>query len=698
MTCSTFSARCAALAVILCSSVHAADFRRGDSNADGSVNIADPVFTLQYLFATGREPSCSDAADANDDGTLNITDAIFLLGSLFDGGDPPPAPAEACGADPTADELECVSFAPCGDVDAPTVVISEFMAVNARTLRDGDREYSDWLELENRGDTEVDLEGFYLTDSKNELAKWQFHDGADTTLAAGERMLVFASGRDAADYVDRDGRFHTSFELNGNGEFLALVHPDGTTILDAYSSVPDQVRGASFGHIDSASVTSEFFSEGDDASALVPANAELPDGWTSVAFDDAAWTTAPSPFGFESEETGLFRGKFESDVGAALSGRSSILLRAPFALESLEGIESLRLWMRFDGGFVAYLNGVEVARAGAPDVLDGDAQASSPRGDRDAIAAFTTFDVDPALLSAGDNVLAVHGLADSQNAERYLISPVLEASVSGPADVYFLQPTPGEPNAVEYAERVVRDTEFSVDRGYYDGTIDVAVTTPTPGAIIRYTLDGSAPSASHGELYTAPLTIETTTVLRAVAVRNRALPSDVDTQTYLFLEGENGVLRQPSRPPGYPSVWAGVPSDFEMDPEIVNHPSYRDTIAADLRSLPALSVVLDRADFIEMYNNPQARGFGAEHPTSVELFDGPGGEEFQVDAGMRIQAAPDATPSTRSTPFASTSAALRSGQATPRVVCKRAVRRRRSWRVRQDCLAGRVQQHVPTLV
>ena len=87
--------------------------RRGDSNGDGVVNIADAVSTLGFLFGGAVDPSCMKAADANDDGAVNIADAIKILGHLFGGEGPLANPFGACGTDPTADGLTCVSYPPC---------------------------------------------------------------------------------------------------------------------------------------------------------------------------------------------------------------------------------------------------------------------------------------------------------------------------------------------------------------------------------------------------------------------------------------------------------------------------------------------------------------------------------------------------------------------------------------------------------
>lgn len=82
-------------------------FRRGDVNQDGSVNIADAVGTLSYLFSAGSPGNCHDAMDMGDNGAVDISDAIYLLGFLFSSGPAPLAPFGACGEDPTADALPC---------------------------------------------------------------------------------------------------------------------------------------------------------------------------------------------------------------------------------------------------------------------------------------------------------------------------------------------------------------------------------------------------------------------------------------------------------------------------------------------------------------------------------------------------------------------------------------------------------------
>ena len=93
------------------------EFRRGDANADASVDISDPVFTLQFLFLGGDSPACLDAADGNDSGVLDLSDPVYILQFLFLAGQRPPAPGHLeCGPDPTGDVLNCSTYGECPPV------------------------------------------------------------------------------------------------------------------------------------------------------------------------------------------------------------------------------------------------------------------------------------------------------------------------------------------------------------------------------------------------------------------------------------------------------------------------------------------------------------------------------------------------------------------------------------------------------
>jgi len=108
--------------------VDAADFVRGDCNADGlpgggnaGCDLADPIFLLNSLFLGGQPPVCAEACDANDDGGLHVADAVYMLIYCFIGGAPPAAPFPECGRDPDAWTLGCREFPPCAGPTNPCV-------------------------------------------------------------------------------------------------------------------------------------------------------------------------------------------------------------------------------------------------------------------------------------------------------------------------------------------------------------------------------------------------------------------------------------------------------------------------------------------------------------------------------------------------------------------------------------------------
>lgn len=80
-------------------------FLRGDANGDGTIDISDGVFTLNYLFVFGEDPPCLAAADANADGAVNVADAVYLLGFLFQFASPPPPPHPTCGESTESGDL-----------------------------------------------------------------------------------------------------------------------------------------------------------------------------------------------------------------------------------------------------------------------------------------------------------------------------------------------------------------------------------------------------------------------------------------------------------------------------------------------------------------------------------------------------------------------------------------------------------------
>ena len=194
----------------------------------------------------------------------------------------------------------------------------------------------------------------------------------------------------------------------------------------------------------------------------------------------------------------------EGNLEAAMAGVSaSAYLRMPFDPGDLDGLSSLSLRMRYDDGFVAYLNGIEIASRNAPANVDWHSAASAERAEEEAslvevidVTAFANL-----LVPNSTNVLAIHGLNVSAPDGDFLLSPeLIGVPLSAPVDwLYFTSPTPGQPNGSGFLG-FVNDTRFSIDRGFYRAPIEVVVHSETNGAEIIYTTDGSDPGGEQRHL------------------------------------------------------------------------------------------------------------------------------------------------------------------------------------------------------
>jgi len=209
---------------------------------------------------------------------------------------------------------------------------------------------------------------------------------------------------------------------------------------------------------------------------------------------------------------------------------------------------------------------------------------------------------------------------------------------------YLVTPTPGSPNSgSQTVAGFVTEPVFSHERGYYDRSFDLALSSATPDVVIYYTTDGSRPTDSTGTRYNNPVRIAGSSTravrtIRAVAYRDGFLPSHVVTSSYLFAER---VLTQPSNPTGFPSSWPGTAADYQMDPQVINRAGNR-TMAIDaLETLPTISIV---SEIDELFGSsrgnvthPSSSGDAWEREVSVEMIHPQGGDGFQVDSGFRVQ-------------------------------------------------------------
>jgi len=369
--------------------------------------------------------------------------------------------------------------------------------------------------------------------------------------------------------------------------------------------------------------------------------------WTGITASDGSFTvraeadpSSPEARKAYSFDVFMLAGGFAgSDIQKKmLNNNASLWTRIKFELADgeVDLFDTLTLRMRYEDGFIAYLNGVEVARSNFEGPAQWNSSATVNRQNNLAME-FVSFDISGAisLLRQGTNILAIHALNDKAGDGDFLILPELIAASSMGVPQYFTQATPGKFN-VPGAIDVVTDTKFSRERGFYDAPFLVSITTETNGATIRYTTDGSTPTEVYGQLYTGPILIAKTISLRAMAFKPGWISTNVDTQTYIFLAN---VISQPANPAGFPATWGSTTADYAMDSRVVNDTRYKNLMRSSLLSLPSISIVTDLNNLFGttgIYDNSTMAGVAWERPASIEWINPDGTTGFHVNAGLRI--------------------------------------------------------------
>jgi hypothetical protein len=109
-------------------------------------------------------------------------------------------------------------------------MINEVMSSNVSTITDNYGDYDDWLEIYNPNNDSLDLANYFITDNLVMPARFKL-------LASGDSMKIEPHGH-LLIWIDDDteqGVLHSNFKFSSSGDFIALVDPDGETIVDSVS-------------------------------------------------------------------------------------------------------------------------------------------------------------------------------------------------------------------------------------------------------------------------------------------------------------------------------------------------------------------------------------------------------------------------------------------------------------------------------
>jgi hypothetical protein len=502
--------------------------------------------------------------------------------------------------------LICASIVPT----SAQILVNEVSASNTRGYPDMTdfEDYPDWIELHNPGAAAISLNGYFLSDNPGKPFKWRIPNGA--TIDPDGYLIILADGHDAGPGESHPRgywpwrnftteKYHSNFSLSADGESVVLTRATGisTSTLVAEGSVW------------------KYLDDGSDASTQ----------WRARVFDDSNWASGAGVLGYgDDEDTEVSFGDDSDSKHITTYFRHTVNIPDPTLYHGLT------MSLKFDDGAVVYLNGAEVGRSNLGNgELDFKTRALDAIGGDDE-DSFTEYRVPISALVTGDNVFAVEVHQASPSSSDLTFDFKLEASshtgsiaidsitfgkqvsdvsygrdVTNPATwKLFAEPTPGAANSapvVTDLRRSSQSVDISPAGGFF--TNEQMISLRASEGDIRYTLDGSNPT-TRSTLYTVPILISSTTIVRARCFEAGSVPGNIFTASYFY--GES---------PGTLPIVSVV-----ADPE---------TLFGDVIGIYENKHEPITSDMNEVYK-------GKDAPGHIEYFPADGSEGFQVNGGIRI--------------------------------------------------------------
>ena len=405
-------------------------------------------------------------------------------------------------------------------VQSGAVEISEAMSSNSIYCPDENGETHDYVELHNTSDSEVNLEGWYLSDSSDKLKKWCF---PAVKIPADGYLVVHCSGYDRA---QDPKHLHASFKLSSAGESVYLSNADGQTLSAV--ELPVLTDGQAYSFVDGEWSTRMAPTPGmanthENAAAL---NAQRFGAAAGVYINEVM--TSPSSQKYDWIEIYNGGGQAVDLSGYGLTDDASKPRRWQFPAGTL--IQP--------GQYLGvYLSGTTAS------TLDGYLNADF------ALSVDGGYTV--ALSTPDGGILDALYLPQQYGGISY-------GRVSGENGCfYFAEGTPGTINSASRYRGRAAIAQYSVRGGLFkSGDSFTVELSAEPDSRIYYTLDCSDPDQS-STLYTEPITVSSTTILRTRVYRDGYMESYMDTQSYLYDVNNEGSVRVVS----LVSDWDNLTSD-----------------------------------------------------------------------------------------------------------------------------------------
>ena len=391
-------------------------------------------------------------------------------------------------------------------VEPDTLMLNEVMPVPRSGLRDEDGDLSDWVELYNAGRETIDLSELALSDNEQKPLKWFFPEGA--VIEPGQYYIVFCSGKNK---MQQNGIPHTNFSLSGEGETIVLTTRAGE-LVDRVT-VPIIGKDVSYGRVPDADYWTVFQiatpGRPNNAQGMADADRYMRSiNYTNVFINEVLAS---------SDEVLPVNGEPACDWVELYNAGTNPVDLSQYGLS--DNLNWPRKW-QFPSGTTIYPGEFKLIRC--------DKSVNSGYGN----SPHTSFGI---TKTGGETI--TFSDPEGRVLDKLYIPPMhtdvsYGRSLETNGFFYYKTPTPGAANGTGF-NGFAPSPSFTVPGGMYKGRIEVGVNVPE-GTEVRYTTDGSIPTLENSTVYTGPMQITGTTVLRIRAFQSGLDPSDTMTASYLM--------------------------------------------------------------------------------------------------------------------------------------------------------------------
>lgn len=487
------------------------------------------------------------------------------------------------------DEAGVAAFLESRKTDDDTIIITEVMSQNRTTIADSEGVYNDYIEIYNNGNASVNLAGYKLSDKTDNIAKWAF---PDISIEPGQYLLVFATGLEVPTGED----LQANFRISSLEETIVLSNPMGMIV----DSVTLREVDTDWSYARVLQQDGTYSDEWEKTAKPTPGLVNSSDGFASFMKDNVVATGD-----IIINEVMVSNGDTLQEGDGEYYDWIELYNRSGQAIDltgySLSDDQNNPSKYKFEDSVLEPGQYLILMASGDSDIDDAKKKY-----------AHTNF-----RLSGEGEVLALYndnGALQDRFILTYMPRDMSIGRVNDKNELfYFEKPSPNGANDNAYAG-ILDAPVADMKAGSYDSGVTVSLSCSQPDAKIYYTLDGSEPS-DKDKLYTQPISIPQTGMVRARAYSNGYIRSEISTSTYFV--GETHSL---------PLLSVVTESDYLFDEQTGIYELGPDAVEL----LPHSPGHYKDANYTE-------RGKESERPASFEVFDESGARVFAQNIGIRIQ-------------------------------------------------------------